>query len=720
MFVGIVKSMVAAQAVNARITQEKRLKAVKAAVKEEPIEETEKEDKREPKPEVEPSTAGSKVLDLMTKENNKAHVTSMYKDKAYIHAKSSVNLPKIGADRLIVRRGQEFTVRSSVGAPTISFNPCGMFKSEVRSTSDCGVKSKVAITDWKIKGQDGTYTIKSSPLAPVGVYTINEAQEFVLLFNPFNSRSDVGGSSRMKLGEKYVLEEKSMIFQGTSDDHDGHVWDLDSFRGLNLIVALRLLRHLKLEQRGQAYIVSRHLTFSIGDEVCYGKWGDGSYTSGRPAGGYRCSKDTWYKNCHDPSTFPGTSGLLEYHYGLVMSNERSSQVQYCQCFVFAGVTATIGRTLGIPTTIVTTFQSAHDTNGDRSISKFYEIDDDDTWVPIEDPNKNHGVGHGDSVWSFHVWNEMWVRRTDIRKKPRGWNAVDATPQEHSHGRYQMGPAPLSYVKKNRDGCYDNQFVISEVNADIKLFARKKGTSEEFKQHDSNYAVDPFGDEMNTVGVLITTSKPGCDFEDNPSEACKLDVTSKYKKKEPSSPGKPSKSSRSCTNIVSGERKPLVVVEDNDVSLIEEGVKPQDESGTGFNEEAKGDVKFDVSFPKGKLEVGGTSTVTVNMKNDGGGEKRTVSIVCVAYGLNYNGRRIIYKTTRSGPIFAKIAYHAKKKVTLGEGESAVFNCPIKLDETAMQMIGIDAANTANIEITLSASVKETGKKFIRERKKRLSE
>ena len=40
-----------------------------------------------------------------------------------------------------------------------------------------------------------------------------------------------------------------------------------------------------------------------------------------------------------------------------------------------------------------------------------------------------------------------------------------------------------------------------------------------------------------------------------------------------------------------------------MSLIEEGVKPQDESSTGFNEEAKGDVKFDVSFPKGKLEVG---------------------------------------------------------------------------------------------------------------------
>ena len=272
----------------------KRLKAVKAAVKEEPIEETEKEDKREPKPAVEPSTAGSKVLDLMTKENNKAHVTSMYKDKAYVHAKSSANLPKIGANRLIVRRGQEFTVRSSAGAPTISFNPCGMFKSEVRSTSECGVKSKVAISDWKIKGQDGTTQLNRSFYSCWCLY-YQRGGRVVLLFNPFNSRSDVGGSSRMKLGKKYVLEEKSMIYQGTSDDHDGHVWDLDPFRGLNLIVALRLLRHLKLEQRGQAYIVSRHLTFSIGDEVCYGKWGDGSYTSGRPAGGYRCSKNNAQK-----------------------------------------------------------------------------------------------------------------------------------------------------------------------------------------------------------------------------------------------------------------------------------------------------------------------------------------------------------------------------------------------------------------------------------------
>ena len=61
--------MVAAQAVNAVLLG--KLEAVVLPL-EEPTEEEEKEDKKEPKPAVEPSTAGSKVLDLMTKENNKA------------------------------------------------------------------------------------------------------------------------------------------------------------------------------------------------------------------------------------------------------------------------------------------------------------------------------------------------------------------------------------------------------------------------------------------------------------------------------------------------------------------------------------------------------------------------------------------------------------------------------------------------------------------------
>merc|ERR1712113_220750 len=61
----------------------------------------------------------------------------------------------------------------------------------------------------------------------------------------------------------------------------------------------------------------------------------------------------------------------------------ATSVQYCQCFVFSGVMTTIGRALGLATRSVTNFQSAHDTNRDRSISKFYFQDAVGGWEPAE-------------------------------------------------------------------------------------------------------------------------------------------------------------------------------------------------------------------------------------------------------------------------------------------------------------------------------------------------
>ena len=100
------------------------------------------------------------------------------------------------------------------------------------------------------------------------------------------------------------------------------------------------------------------------------------------------------------------------------------------------------------------------------------------------------------VWNFHVWNEMYFKRTDIgcaalglpATCANGWQAVDATPQESSAGgsvfgatpKYQMGPASLALIKLNLNpmcpdggpsaaddpayGCFDNEFVIGETNA----------------------------------------------------------------------------------------------------------------------------------------------------------------------------------------------------------------------------------------------------------------
>ena len=39
----------------------------------------------------------------------------------------------------------------------------------------------------------------------------------------------------------------------------------------------------------------------------------------------------------------------------------------------------------------------------------------------------------DSVWNFHVWNEVWMTRPDLQAGYGGWQAIDATPQETSEG-----------------------------------------------------------------------------------------------------------------------------------------------------------------------------------------------------------------------------------------------------------------------------------------------
>ena len=38
----------------------------------------------------------------------------------------------------------------------------------------------------------------------------------------------------------------------------------------------------------------------------------------------------------------------------------------------------------------------------------------------------------DSIWNFHVWNDVWMARPDLPKGYGGWQAIDATPQELSH------------------------------------------------------------------------------------------------------------------------------------------------------------------------------------------------------------------------------------------------------------------------------------------------
>lgn len=67
------------------------------------------------------------------------------------------------------------------------------------------------------------------------------------------------------------------------------------------------------------------------------------------------------------------------------------------------------------------------------------------------PRGTNPAGLGDSIWNFHVWNDVWMDRPDLPPGYGGWQAIDATPQETSDGRWgcrggeEEGTIGMSYM-----------------------------------------------------------------------------------------------------------------------------------------------------------------------------------------------------------------------------------------------------------------------------------
>lgn len=160
------------------------------------------------------------------------------------------------------------------------------------------------------------------------------------------------------------------------------------------------------------------------------------------------------------------------------------------------------RCLGIPARSVTNYDSAHDSEGNCTDDKYF--DEELNYIDEESE---------DSVWNFHVWNDVWMARPDLPPGMGGWQAIDGTPQEESTGIYRCGPAPLQAVKEGNVYLgYDTKFVFAEVNADTVYW-----------QHLPNGDLKPFRVKTNSVGSAILTKKPnGYSAED---------ISNQYKYKE---------------------------------------------------------------------------------------------------------------------------------------------------------------------------------------------
>ncbi|XP_078092187.1 protein-glutamine gamma-glutamyltransferase 2-like [Mustelus asterias] len=395
-----------------------------------------------------PFTTGCQV-DFQFEKNNKEHRTD-----------------KISIKRLIVRRGQSFNIKVNFKD---GFNPAEaklkmVFETGPEPKNSNGTKIEVLFTkSLNLKRWSGIITsstsselciaISPSPRAKTGYHrlTLQHAYDtkvqyylgnFVVLFNPWCSEDEVFLNSDSQRDE-YVMNETGIIYVGSRNHMQGALWNFGQFEEDILDICLKLLdktpKYLKnpynaLSSRGFSVHIARIVSAMVNSNddtgILFGRW------SSPYSGGVH------------PGKWNGSPAILRK-----WSHSDCKAVRYGQCWVFAAVTCTVLRCLGIPTRVVTNFDSAHDTDANLIIDVYYD-------VGTNRPKKSK-----DMIWNFHVWNETWMARNDLSPGYDGWQAVDATPQERSNGIYCCGPAPVTAIKEGEmEMKYDVPFIFAEVNA----------------------------------------------------------------------------------------------------------------------------------------------------------------------------------------------------------------------------------------------------------------
>ncbi|XP_013781493.1 hemocyte protein-glutamine gamma-glutamyltransferase isoform X3 [Limulus polyphemus] len=428
------------------------------------------------------------------------------------------------------------------------------------------IPATVAVGVWKMKVITQLISRGQPNLSPV---THECKDNLYVLFNPWCKEDSVYMEDELKRKE-YVLNDVGKIFTGSFKQPVGRRWIFGQFTDSVLPACMLILERSGLDYtaRSNPIKVVRAISAMINNiddkGVLEGRWQEP------------------YDDGVAPWMWTGSSAILEQYL-----KTGGVPVKYGQCWVFAGVSNTVSRALGLPSRTVTNYESAHDTDDTLTIDKWFDKNGD----KIDDATS-------DSIWNFHVWNDCWMARPDLPTGYGGWQAFDATPQETSEGVYQTGPASLLAIQRGEIGyMYDSPFVFSEVNADIVHWQEDDTSEIGWKKLKS---------DRYQVGRLILTKKIGVDDDIGDTDA--EDITAQYKNKEGTYE----------------ERMAVLNAARN----------------TGFNyaydlpSPEKEDVSF-VLLDIEKVMIGQPFHVTVNVQNKSS-ETRTVSAVLSASSVYYTG------------------------------------------------------------------------------------
>ncbi|NWV67521.1 TGM4 glutamyltransferase, partial [Malurus elegans] len=414
-------------------------------------------------------------VDFLKSQNTRQHHTDGYNIK-----------------HLVVRRGQPFQVQLSLSRELEAGDKLslrfGIGENPMKNRGSLlSLKpEREDLNGWKISiakrnGKECLLSVTSSPSAAVGKYNLHvktgtniykpENGVVYLLFNPWCEDDAVYMASEAERKE-YVLNDTGYIYTGSAYMIYDKPWNYGQFEEFILDACMYLLdkSKLSLSDRRSPATVSRAMSALVNANddsgVLMGNW-SGNYIGGT-----------------SPMDWIGSVTILQKYY------KTKKPVCYGQCWVFAGVLNTVMRCLGVPCRCVSTFDAAHDTDENLRVD-----------VYLNDKGEKLNSLSLDSVWNFHVWNDVWMKRTDIPEGFNGWQAIDSTPQEQSQGRFQCGPCPVKAVREGEVYLpYDSKFVYAEVNADRVFWIVKRVNGKE-----KYYKV---GTETQGIGNNISTKAVG--------------------------------------------------------------------------------------------------------------------------------------------------------------------------------------------------------------------
>ncbi|CAG9854837.1 unnamed protein product [Phyllotreta striolata] len=457
--------------------------------------EADETDASSPVVEEEPDILIIRDIDPCIDENGSFHHTSRYE-----------LMQREFFSQLVVRRGQSFQLDITLNRPydekrdgiSFIFFVDGEDKLSHGNGSLVGVpllKERHQSLSWnvvldKVNGNVITIQVTTSPDAIVGKWNLEVDTRIIdggaysyswetgiyMLFNPWCVDDQVYLKSS-DWREEAVLNDVGLIWRGTYNRIRPVIWKYEQFERDILECSLYLMSvvgKINLRQRSDPVMTARALAAAVNSPDDYGAV-MGNWSTDQSGG-------------TPPTKWVGSKEILQQYY------KKKKPVKYGQCWVFSGVLTTVCRALGIPTRTVTNYSSAHDTQ--NSLTVDYFMDDDGSLMEEM---------ASDSVWNFHVWNEVWMDRPDLGSHYGGWQAIDSTPQELSDNQYKCGPASVIAVKQGEIlRPYDNTFLFAEVNAD-KIYWKYSGPTQPLKL---------LGKDTYGIGKLIITKAPGIfDSED---------------------------------------------------------------------------------------------------------------------------------------------------------------------------------------------------------------